>query len=460
MGCGTLGATGAPQTASEPSSQSDVAAREASPGDVGATDGSADEASQRPGEAQAKVDGDALGASSGEEGGDEEGDVEEDEADDHEAEKGSADHGDEEGAYAEYDAAGLDLKKAAPPKAPTPGASKARPLDDISRKDLAKLLKKEPASLGPLSVGLPNSGRLFNAVELPESKYFHRVSPDYAFGTEETVNYLTTAVARVHEQYPDSDPLFVGHLSRKSGGHLAPHLSHQSGRDVDLGFYYSDKPRWYARATTENLDVARTWALVRAIIIETDVEMVLVDHSVIGMLKSYALSHGEDPVWVERIFSGKEGGRMIIRHARGHRTHLHIRFFNPEAQRRGQKLYPLLVEQNLVPPVTVYSTFRAKKGDTLGKIAKRYNTTVEALKRANGLRKSLIVAGRVYKIAQKGGPKPVEQQLTFPARQLPEAPVAQKGAKPPAARSGKAPTTASPKPTAAAQGTKAKSARP
>jgi LysM repeat protein len=79
-----------------------------------------------------------------------------------------------------------------------------------------------------------------------------------------------------------------------------------------------------------------------------------------------------------------------------------------------------LVEKNLVPPVTVYATFRAKKGDTLGKIAKKYGSSVEELKRANGLKKSLIVAGRVYKIPRRGGPKPIEQTLSFPARYLPK----------------------------------------
>lgn len=408
VGCGALGSASSPRAGSEQPQGDAAAERAPSHGDEDA--GSAPSA---PGDGVSS-DTSASADAAPPEGDD--GDLEEDEAASEDGEHGPGRHGDEDGAYAEKD--GVELAPSAKLTA-TATRAKARPIDDLSRTELQKLLKSSPESLGPLSVGLPNSGRLFNAVELPESKYFHRVSPDKAYGTEETVDALIRAAARVHEQYPDSPPLFVGHLSRPSGGYLSPHLSHQAGRDVDLGFYYSDKPRWYTRATAANLDVPRTWALVRALIVETDVEMILIDHGIIALLKSHALARGEDPIWLDRVFSGKEGGRTIIRHARGHATHLHIRFFNPDAQRRGQKLYPLLVEQNLVPPVTVYSTFRAKKGDTLGKIAKRYNTTVEALKRANGLKKSLIVAGRVYKIAQRGGPKPNTAPLTFPPRQLP-----------------------------------------
>ncbi len=336
------------------------------------------------------------------------------EGEDHE----HAEYGEEDGGYTETEL-GLGTARATSLAA---RSEPARSLDGLSRADLLRILEEDAPSLGPLSVGLPNSGRLFNAVALPESKLFHRVSPDFAWGTQETVDFLELAVRRVHEQFADTPPLLVGHLSSKSGGHLSPHLSHQSGRDVDLAFYYVDKPRWYARATAQNLDLPRTWALVRALIAETDVEMILIDQAVIEMLRDYALAQGEDPVWLERAFSHRNGGRGIVRHVRGHRTHLHVRFFNPDAQRRAQSLYPLLVEKKLVPPVTVYSTFRAKKGDTLGKIAKRQGCTVDDLKRANGLKKSLIVAGRVYKIPRTGGPRPIEQALTFPPRLVPPSP--------------------------------------
>jgi penicillin-insensitive murein endopeptidase len=33
----------------------------------------------------------------------------------------------------------------------------------------------------------------------------------------------------------------VGDIGAKEGGRLAPHINHQGGRDVDLGFYIADE---------------------------------------------------------------------------------------------------------------------------------------------------------------------------------------------------------------------------
>ena len=86
------------------------------------------------------------------------------------------------------------------------------------------------------------------------------------FGTEETIDYLETAIHTVTSRFPDSQKLSVGDISAKTGGYLSPHLSHQAGRDVDVGYYYLDAASWYRRATAQNLDVVRTWAFVRALI--------------------------------------------------------------------------------------------------------------------------------------------------------------------------------------------------
>lgn len=294
------------------------------------------------------------------------------------------------------------------------------PLDELSREELAERVRKDPASLGSLSVGLPNAGRLVNGVQVPNGELFELVAPGAAYGTTETIEYLTAAVRKVHERFPDTPPLHVGHVSSRSGGYLSPHLSHQSGRDVDLGFYYAKGRRWYVRGTEANLDVPRTWALVRAFITETDVEMILLDHSIQRILKQHALGIGEDPEWVEGLFTSRGGRPPIFRHVKGHQTHLHVRFFNPLAQRGAQLTYPFLVENQLIPPVVSYVNHVAKKGDSLIKLARIYGTTVEAIQRANGMKKkTLIIAKQTYRIPRTGGPAPVTGKLSFPARRLP-----------------------------------------
>ena len=77
-----------------------------------------------------------------------------------------------------------------------------------------------------------------------------------------------------------SAPARLSHIGNQDGGYLRPHHSHQSGRDADVGYYYKGGPRSFVRASEENLDLPRTWALVKAAIKETTVEMILIDRSV------------------------------------------------------------------------------------------------------------------------------------------------------------------------------------
>lgn len=291
----------------------------------------------------------------------------------------------------------------------------------LSDDDIERQVFKDPNGLGSLSLGEPNRGRLLGGVALTSSALFEVVAPDFAFGTHETVEYLERAVERVHAQHPRTPPLHVGHISKRSGGYVSPHRSHQSGRDVDLGFYYAKNGGWYKRATSDNLDLPRTWTLLKALITDTDVEMVIVDQSIERLLRVYAESIGEDRPWLARVFSGDRERPEIVRHLWGHSTHFHVRFYNPAAQTLAARAYPHLIEAELVDPVQSTTTYRAKKGDTLGKLAKRFGTTVRAIQAANGMRGTTIQAKRTYRIPRPGGP--VEARpLTVPPRCLPPAP--------------------------------------
>jgi penicillin-insensitive murein endopeptidase len=293
------------------------------------------------------------------------------------------------------------------------------PLEGVGRDELERMLLEDRAALGPMSVGRPNAGALYNGVRLPRSDGYTVIDPVNAWGTQETIDFIAGAIARVNAEFPGTPKLSIGHISSERGGPLSPHVSHQAGRDVDLGFYYTKPARWFARGTAENLDLPRTWALVRALIAETDVEMILVDHSIQKLLFDHALALGEDEQWLTSVFRGGGGQRPIIRHARGHATHLHVRFFNPVAQNSGRRLLDLLVHHGLVERPTEYVQYRAKKGDTLGKLARRFGTTVDAIKLANRLKSSLIQANKTYRIPRAGAPPTLGAPLVFPARRPP-----------------------------------------
>jgi penicillin-insensitive murein endopeptidase len=309
---------------------------------------------------------------------------------------------------------------------PSRAARAPHPLDGASKRELERRLLHDPGSLGALSIGRPSAGRLLNAVQMPVGERWELVSPAHAWGTPETVEYLKRAIDAVHERFPGSPKLYIGHISAQNGGPLAPHVSHQCGRDVDISFFYLKGHRWYGRATAQNLDRPRTWAFVRALVTETDVDMILIDASLQRLLREYAERSGESPAWLDSLFRGAERLPPLIRHAPGHATHLHVRFHNPIAQETARRVYPLLLRHRRVAPPAQFVRHRVKDGETLGKLAKRYGTTIPAIQRANGLRKkTLIRAGRVYLIPRAAGGTPaVPAPVAVPPRRLPPTRVA------------------------------------
>lgn len=306
--------------------------------------------------------------------------------------------------------------------------SQQAPFADLSDEQIKKLLKENPNALGSMSVGYTNSGALFNGVQMPEGPYWTIVNSVEAWGTQETIDFITKIINEINEEIPNTPPLRIGDISDKDGGHLNRHASHQAGRDVDLGWYYKNSDcGWYVSGTQTNLDLARNWALVRAMFTETDVELILIDKSIQKLFYKHALSVGEDRDWLNKVFQYPNGNRSaIIRHARGHKTHVHVRFYNRKAQEMGRRAYRYMLAKKMIKPPTYYVYHKVRKGQTLGHLAKRYGTSVSALKRANGLRSSLIRAGKSYRILKRGGVKPAPNPAVIPPRRVPPSVTADK----------------------------------
>ncbi len=300
------------------------------------------------------------------------------------------------------------------------GTKPPDPLAGMTTQEIDKTLLENPDRLGSISVGSCDAGALFNGVQMPPGEHWKRVDAAHEWGTRETVDDLIRCIEHVNDEFPGSPPMYIGHISARHGGHLVPHVSHQSGRDVDVSYYYKpDKQRWYRYATRDNLDLPRTWAFVRAVITLTDVKLLIIDRSIQKLIKDYALSIGEDRAWLDDVFRGRPGKlRPLIIHAAGHRTHIHVRFYSPKAQARARRAYPLLVKHGLIKPPTYYVTHKVKKGETLAQLARRYHTTVQAIQRANGLRSTLIQAKKEYRIPRHGGVA-ASGALVLPPRRLP-----------------------------------------
>jgi murein endopeptidase len=280
--------------------------------------------------------------------------------------------------------------------------------------------RRDPGALGPLSIGTPDSGLLLNPVPFPEGPFWRIRDPRESWGTEETIGYVITAIESVEARYPGSPRLVIGDMSNPEGGRIDRHRSHQTGRDADVGFYYArGEVDTFVAARRKDLDLRRNWALVRALLTETDVDRIFVDRSLISVLYAEALAEGEDRGWLDDVF-GRAADKGVVQHVRRHRDHFHVRFYNPRAQERGRIVYPALVEAGAAPPPTV--THRVRPGETLGGLARRYGTSASAIRAANGIRGTQLRAGRRYTIPIRRVPED-RGPLVVPARRVPPPPV-------------------------------------
>jgi murein endopeptidase len=301
----------------------------------------------------------------------------------------------------------------------TPLAGAATTATTPDTDTLQRLVTTDPVALGSLSIGRPDAGALLNPVQMNDAPLWHVRDPRRAWASEETAAFLTAAIEAVERQHPGSPALLISDLSLPRGGSMGRHRSHESGRDADLGWYFiQGQTKDMRRGSARDMDLPRCWSLVRALVTETDVERIFIDRKLQNVLYRYALDKGENQRWLLSLFANVSGDRdAIIEHERGHQTHLHVRFYNRRAQEWGRTSYPFLVEAGLAPRPVI--NYRPRSGETLSVIARRYGTSVAALRRANGLSSSAIRVGRRYHIPVCKVDPPSSSPLVVPPRRLP-----------------------------------------
>ncbi len=223
-------------------------------------------------------------------------------------------------------------------------ASVSRADAAVPSRTSAALLAEPRFRLGQ-SVGSPTDGRLVGGSRVEETPYL-RVLPVYAtdearWGLGSLVALIDRCARSVRRQFPDA-VLSVGHLSRRGGGDIDRHASHESGRDADLSFYirgqtnhplYSDHmvsfrgdgtaPSWPGAF----FDDARNWALVSAIVQEQNahVTYIFVAAPLRARLLAYA-AHAGAPLAVRN-----RAAELMVqpRGSLPHDDHFHVRIGCP-----------------------------------------------------------------------------------------------------------------------------------
>lgn len=199
--------------------------------------------------------------------------------------------------------------------------------------------EEEIADADSQSVGYPDDGRLEHpfAVETGDRLVARR---EHRYGTRELVGLLHRAADHVARVAPGAR-LTVGNLSRETGGHLAPHESHQSGRDADVAFYVIDSngrpvpEAMFLRIGEDGTgrrgssrfywDDARNWALLVAFVDDpmAEVQHVLIASHLRTRLLEYARRIEAPADQIRRV----ELVTDPIRGSESHDDHYHVRIF-------------------------------------------------------------------------------------------------------------------------------------
>jgi penicillin-insensitive murein endopeptidase len=211
--------------------------------------------------------------------------------------------------------------------------------------DAAAIDKTSASDEAPLSLGYTNSGTLIGGRQFRDTPFMSRLSvhkkSKVSFALPNLLAVLNRAARSVARKHPGS-MLDVGELSRKEGGRIKSHLSHQSGRDADVGFYMTDLDGSPIRAPrflrfdgrgdgrddpTVRFDDQRNWEFVRALLEDPneEVRQIFIYAPLRARLLAYAAK-----VKAPRQLRAKAAAAMMQPvNALPHDDHFHIRISCP-----------------------------------------------------------------------------------------------------------------------------------
>jgi penicillin-insensitive murein endopeptidase len=214
----------------------------------------------------------------------------------------------------------------------------------------AEISLRPPPGLRSRSLRFAWDGKLERGLQLHESEYVRYVG-EYAakgnfYGTWELVQLLERAARRVAFRLPGAK-LSIGELSREAGGRIDGHRSHESGRDVDVGFYLTraDGSAYYTYAFAEmdargrglppnqylRFDDGRNWELVSKLLADGDarVQYVFVASHLRQRLLDEAVRRNAPTAVIERA----KVALVQPVHGNPHRSHFHVRIYCAPADR-------------------------------------------------------------------------------------------------------------------------------
>jgi len=176
--------------------------------------------------------------------------------------------------------------------------------------------------------------------QLPSAEgLYERWDPSRSWATSYVVPVLEEVAEKLAYALPLADPLLIGDISRRGGGHLPGHVTHDAGIDVDIGLFWNDGEQplgGFVDLQPDDLDVHSTWILVQTLLDSGQVQYMLLDETLIERLRQHAEELGVpqdeiDATFLPRNAKLDAGTIGVVRHAPNHRSHLHVRLLPPAA---------------------------------------------------------------------------------------------------------------------------------
>jgi len=216
------------------------------------------------------------------------------------------------------------------------------PSDRAEPVRLSDIPKIKPASR---ALGTPQDGRLENGKKLPDFgrgyAYVHAKTRGRSWGTDEMVLGFQDIASRFMDAHPGDPGIRIGDISKKGGGAVSNHHSHENGRDIDIIFLASDKNgnpveqnaflSYDSKGRRGNLrfDAARNWDLVVGMVEEPqwDIQYIFVDEDLRSLLLARGRAWRDAASGAEKERRSRTYGRArsLLRHWDNHENHFHIR---------------------------------------------------------------------------------------------------------------------------------------
>ncbi|PRQ08405.1 penicillin-insensitive murein endopeptidase [Enhygromyxa salina] len=179
------------------------------------------------------------------------------------------------------------------------------------------------------SIGTPQSGRLIAGVQVPPGEGYERRYPNSSWGTTFAVRHLVVTLDEFHRTSGYLGTLMLGSMSFRRGGKIGPHISHQSGRDIDIRLPIRAGVRASQPVKPESVDWAAAWELIAAFARSGAVKVIFLDYAAQRELLGEARRLGVSETRLAELFQfpgGRHANRGLVRHSPGHEGHIHVRY--------------------------------------------------------------------------------------------------------------------------------------